>query len=138
MSPLPVEVLESRATGEALGLIVLAAARAAKAGKSLAEVAQTAKDMMPRVNLLITLETLYYVARGGRIGKAQAWAGGLLNMKPILEVPVSQGIVCPVQRVRTKSKAMEKMIEIMAQRVGDAKPVHVIVHCADNVSEAKN
>ena len=137
ISPLPIEVIDSRTIGGAMCFVVLAAARVAKAGGSLIEVAQAAKDMMPRVNFLITVETLYYLVKGGRIGKAQGWAGSLLDIKPILEIPVSQGIICPVERVRTKSKAVEKMVEVMARRVDDAKPIHVVVHCDDDISQGE-
>ncbi len=132
----PVEIIDSKTVIGAQGLIVLRAAEAASQEKELPEVLKVAKDINNRVNTLFAVDTLKYLARGGRIGKAASWAGSLLNVKPIIEVPVSSGIVTPVERVRTKRKALERMISIMAERVG-TKPLHVIIDHCDAVEEAE-
>ncbi len=131
-----IEVLDSRAVGGALGFIVLEAARAASQGADLAQAAEAARSMMPRVNFIVTLDTLFYLARGGRIGRASAWAGSLLNIKPILEHHTSVGETMPVARPRTRTKAVGRLLEIMAERVGDS-PVHVIVHHADELEDGE-
>ena len=132
----PIEIIDSKTVIGALGLIVLSAARAASQGKELSEVVKVAEDIRNQVSQLMSLDTLKYLARGGRIGKAASWAGNMLNVKPIIEVPVSTGIVTPVERVRTKRKALERMIDIMRERVG-AKPVHVIIDHCDAIEEAE-
>jgi len=124
-----IEVIDSRTVAGALGFVVLEAARVASRGAELAQVAEAARSMIPRVNLIAILDTLYYLAKGGRIGKASAWTGSLLNLKPILEYSTSTGTVEALERPRTKSKAVKRLLEIMVERVGDS-PVHVLVHHA--------
>lgn len=130
-----IEVMDSRAVAGALGFIVLAAARAAQGGASLAETMEAAQSMKPRVNSIFMLDTLYYLAKTGRIGRASAWAGGLLDMKPIVEHSTAIGETTPVARPRTKSKALARMLDIMTERVG-ASPAHVMVHHGDELEEA--
>lgn len=132
----PIEIIDSKTVLGALGLIVLSAAEAASQGKELSEIVKVAEDIRNRVSQVLSVDTLKYLARGGRVGKAASWAGSVLAIKPIIEVPVSTGIVTPVERVRTKRKALERMISIMLERVG-TKPVHVIIDHCDAVEEAE-
>lgn len=131
----PVEVLDTQAAAMALGFIVLDAARAAQAGKSMAEVKQAAQNAMPKVGMLFTVETLEYLRRGGRIGGAAAFVGGLLDMKPILEL--RNGRVEPVERVRTKKKAMDRILDLMADRMQGRQPVRLATLHAATPAEAK-
>ena len=131
-----IEVFDSRAVSGALGFIVLEAARVASQGANLGQAVEAARNMMGKVNFLAMLDTLYYLARLGRIARAAAWAGSLLSMKPIVEHSPAIGETTPVARPRTKTKAVERMLEIMAQRMGDSK-VHVMVHHADELEEAE-
>jgi DegV family protein with EDD domain len=132
----PVEVIDSRAVAGALGFVVLEAARAASEGADLAQVVDTANRMIGRVNHLAMVDTLYYLARTGRIARAAAWAGSLLNMKPVLEHSTQVGETTPVARPRTTAKAVGRMLSIMKDRVGD-KTTHVIVHHADELEEGE-
>ncbi|HEX75323.1 MAG TPA: DegV family protein [Dehalococcoidia bacterium] len=127
-----IEVIDSRSVSGALGFVVLETARVASQGAELAQVVKVARSMMGKVNFLAMLDTLFYLARTGRIDRAAAWAGMLLSMKPILEHSPSIGETMPVARPRTKTNAIERMLEIMAGRVGDSR-VHVIVHHADEL-----
>jgi DegV family protein with EDD domain len=104
-----IELVDSLSASMGLGMIAMAAARAAQAGAGLDEVTSLAKSMVPRVHLLVLLETLEYLRRGGRIGRAQAFLGGVLSLKPILAV---RGEIEPVARVRTRRKAIDKMFEM--------------------------
>ena len=131
-----IEVIDSRAVGGALGFVVLEAARAADRGASLEEVCQVARKVMDRVVLVAMVDSLYYLARTGRIAKAAAWAGSILNMKPVLEHTTEVGETMPLARPRSKAKAVEIMLGDMAERVGDAR-VHVNVHHADELDEGK-
>ena len=133
---MPIEVVDCRTAAGAQGLIVLAAARAAAAGKGLDEVIQVVQDMIPRVHLIVMMDTLYYLARGGRIPTAAAWAGSLLKVKPF--VTVSQGKVRLVTAVRTKRRGVERLLEMMGQRTGANSPIHVIVLHADALDEAED
>ena len=130
-----IEVLDCRTAAGGQAFIVMEAARAAASGCSLHEVMEVAKRMMPRVNVIVVLDTLYYLAKGGRIPKAAAWAGSLFKIKPIIEVV--KGEVGLLERARTKPRGVERILTIMRERVGIAKSVHVIVMHANAPREAE-
>ena len=132
----PLEVIDSRAAVGAYGFVVLAAARAAADGKPLPEVIKAVEDMKKRVTTIFTLDTLKYLAKGGRIGKAASWMGSLLSVKPIMEVPTSTGVVEPLQRVRTRQKALQRLLELMREKVGAGQPLHVSIDHANVLDEA--
>jgi DegV family protein with EDD domain len=124
-----IEVIDSNATAMALGFVVLAAARAAQAGQSLDQAMAAAKATIPHVGLIFTVETLEYLRRGGRIGGAQAFLGGLLDMKPILEL--RDGRVEPVERVRTKKKAIDRVLELIIEKADGKNPIRLAtIHAA--------
>lgn len=130
----PIQVIDSRTLSMAHGFVVLAAARATQAGATFAEVVEAAKAMIPRVNLLAVLETLEYAHRSGRIPAIAALAGSLLRINPVLEVKDSR--ITIFARVRTKRKALERMIEEAKKRVGD-NLMHVAILHGDALEEAK-
>ncbi len=131
-----IEVIDSRAVSGALGLTVLEAARAADEGADLKEVCEVARRTMARVNFLAMVDTLHFLARTGRIARAAAWAGSVLNVKPILEHSTSIGETTPFARPRSKAKAVELMLQTMKERMGDSA-VHVLVHHADEREEGE-
>jgi DegV family protein with EDD domain len=88
---------------------VLAAARALKSGWSLAEVVERLKQIRLATEVVYTLDTLTYLARGGRIGRVQALAGALLNLKPIINVDKADGKYNNSGRARTIRKAMQEI-----------------------------
>ena len=128
-----IEVIDSRAVAGALGFIVLEAARVTSQGGELTQAMDAARSMMGRVNFLAVLDTLFYLARTGRIGRAAA-SGSLLDVKPIVEHSPSIGETTPLAHPRTRPKAIKHMLETMAHRVGDAR-VHAMVHHADELEE---
>jgi DegV family protein with EDD domain len=131
-----IEVFDSCSVAAALGFIVREAARVASEGAGLAEAIEAARKMMSKVNFLAMLDTLYYLARLGRIARAAAWVGNMLDMKPVLEHNPAVGETMPVARPRTKRRAVEKMLQIMSDRTKGAT-VHVMVQHADELEEAK-
>jgi DegV family protein with EDD domain len=131
-----VEVIDSRAVAGALGFVVLEAARAAEGGGDLQQVCDAARRTMNKVVLVAMVDTLYYLARTGRIARAAAWAGSLLNMKPVLEHTAEVGETMPLARPRSKAKAVELMLQTMAERVGNAT-VHANVHHADELEDGE-
>jgi len=134
MPKIPVEVIDSRAVAGALGFVVLEAARVAEQGAGLEEVCEAARSMMKRVILVAMVDTLYYLARTGRVARAAAWAGSLLNVKPVLEHNAEAGETMPFARPRSKAKAIEIMMQALADSVGEAR-VHVNVHHADELEQ---
>ena len=98
---LPFRVVDSRTAAMAEGFVALEAARAAEAGATVDGVIARAQELIPRVHLLATLETLDYLRRGGRIGGAAAFLGSMLQMKPIVGIAPGQGAVAGYARPRT-------------------------------------
>ncbi len=107
-----VEVIDSLFCSMVLGLIVLEAAQEAqKEGSGLQSVVARTRDAIARARLLAVLDTLEYLAKGGRIGKAQSFLGGLLQVKAMIEV--KDGEVYPVERVRTRERSLERLVELV-------------------------
>ena len=105
-----IEVVDSESGAGGLGLAVLAAARAASAGASRAEVAEAARRARAGLRMWFCVDTLEYLRRGGRVGKAQGWIGGALKIKPILAL---EREITPIERVRTSGRAFERMVEYL-------------------------
>jgi DegV family protein with EDD domain len=105
-----IEVIDSGTVSMALGIAVIAAARAASDGGDLDACAAAARSVLRRERLTVGLDTLEYLRRGGRIGRAQAFLGGLLRLKPI--ITIRDGEAFPLARVRTRRKALEEMLTI--------------------------
>jgi DegV family protein with EDD domain len=129
-----IEVVDSQAAAMAEGFVALAAARAAAAGGDLQEVAAAARKVASHVYLLGALDTLRYLVKSGRIPMAAAWATSLLQIKPILQI--HNGEVSLVARVRTKSRAHKRLLELMKQCV-DSRPVYASVVHANALQEAE-
>ena len=104
-----VEVLDSQWAVMAQGFITIDAAKAARAGASLDEVLDAARRTMRRVDMCAAFDTLEYLARGGRIGKAQAFLGSLLKVNPI--IGLKEGEVYPVGRERSRARAIDRLYD---------------------------
>ncbi|MDH5695601.1 MAG: DegV family protein [Dehalococcoidia bacterium] len=104
-----VEVIDSLWAAMGHGLIVIAAARAAKAGASLDEVVALTQKNIPRADIRMAFDTLEYLSRGGRIGKAQAFLGSALKVNPILGL--RDGEVAPFARERSRAKAIDYLYD---------------------------
>jgi DegV family protein with EDD domain len=107
-----VELLDSETATMAEGFIVMKAAKAAKSGASLDEVIEVARQTVPRVDFLAVFDTLEYLRRGGRIGRAQAFLGSLLRIKPL--ITLKDGLVEPAGRSRSRAKAIDRLYEFAA------------------------
>ncbi len=107
-----VEVIDSETVAMGLGLIVIAAAKAAQTGANLDELADLVRRAMPRSHITIYFDTLKYLAKGGRIGKAQGLLGSLLSIKPILIV--KDGEMSPVTRLRSRAAGMDYLYNFVA------------------------
>jgi DegV family protein with EDD domain len=109
----PIEVVDSGQVSLGFGMPAEIVAHEARDGASLDQLKQHAESLLGRVRLYATLDTLEFLQRGGRIGRAQALVGTLLSMKPILQV--RDGQVLPLERVRTRGKAMERIGQVVAE-----------------------
>jgi DegV family protein with EDD domain len=110
-----VRVVDSLSTSMGMGFMVLTAARAAAAGKSLDEVVAAAEDMRDRVHVLFAVDTLEFLHRGGRIGGAKWLLGTALSIKPLLHL--DDGTIKPLVQVRTKRKAIARMLDVAEERL---------------------
>ena len=107
-----IEVIDSLTVAMGLGLIVIAAAKAAQAGANLTELTDLVRRAIPRSHLIIYFDTLKYLAKGGRIGKAQSLLGAMLSVKPILTV--KDGEMSPVTRLRSQAAGMDYLYNFAA------------------------
>jgi DegV family protein with EDD domain len=115
------EVVDSLQVSTGLGLLAMIAARLAQRRLDAPEIRMRIEAMRSRIHLLFVVDTLEYLARGGRIGQAQAWLGGLLGIKPILGVV--NGEVVPVDRVRGGANAQPRLVALLKERVDPDRPV---------------
>jgi DegV family protein with EDD domain len=115
-----VSVIDSQLVSLGMSFVVVHAARAASEGATVEEIQKIVAQMIPRVRILVVLDTLEYVRRGGRIGRARAFLGNMLRVKPILYI--REGEVHPGERVRTKGQAHERIFQIVTsyKRVDEA------------------
>jgi DegV family protein with EDD domain len=107
--PERVEVVDSQAASLAMGFAIMDAVEVARAGGKLAEVKATAESAVQRMQVLFMLDTLEYLRRGGRIGRARAYLGAILSVKPILAL--REGEIYPEERVRTRARGLERIIQ---------------------------
>lgn len=126
---IPVHVVDSRSIGMGLGFPVLAAAQAADSGATGERVAEIARERCASSSVLFYVDTLEYLRRGGRIGKAAALVGSALSVKPLLHLV--DGHVTPLEKVRTTSKALLRMEELAIERVGDGAADVAVQHLAN-------
>jgi DegV family protein with EDD domain len=111
-----VEVIDGETACGGTGLLLLAACAAARSGADITAVAARVREARAKLRIWFCLDTLEYLRRGGRVGKAQAWLGGTLKIKPILSLEYE---IVPVERVRTAGRAFERMVAY-AQELSDS------------------
>ena len=104
--------MDSKWAVMAQGFIVIEAARAAQTGASLDEILEVVNRTVPRVDIRAAFDTLEYLKRGGRIGKAQAFLGSVLKINPI--ITLKDGVVEPAGRAHSRAKAMDILYDFVA------------------------
>ncbi|HHU85323.1 MAG: DegV family protein [Pelotomaculaceae bacterium] len=124
-----IEVVDSKSVSMGLGLIVLEAARAAGKGMTKGEILKIISDLQARLQVFFIVDSLEYLARGGRIGMATAFLGTILNIKPLLYL--SKGQVQPYEKIRGKTKAIERLAQIVEEKAAGQKIKCSIVHGMD-------
>lgn len=129
-----IEVIDSRTTTMAMGFLALAAARAAAQGATIQECQKLVEDNIQHTGVLFVVKTLEFLRRGGRIGGASAFLGTAFDLKPILEI--RRGRIEAIDRVRTMSKAIDKLMDLFSDRVGQHRPLHIAALHANNLGDA--
>ena len=132
-SSLKIEVIDSRMTCGGLLLPTLKAARAAEKGMKLAEITNMIKDILPKIRVYMIFDTLEYLRKGGRIGKAKALLGGMLKLNPVLTL--KDGVIHPVTQARGRAKAVEILVDLM-KKTGN--PEEVVVEDASTPDELED
>ena len=115
-------------------LMILAAARSAEQGENAAQAGERAQAARDKLKIWFAVDTLDYLRRGGRIGAARAWIGTTLKIKPILTLEEE---ITPVERVRTRSRAFERMLDYARQRHEAGADGWVVQHVQDPESAAR-
>jgi DegV family protein with EDD domain len=125
-----VEVVDSRTVTHGLAMIATDVAEMGRSGVSLAEVRARAEDLVTRSHLYFAVDTLEYLQKGGRIGRASALLGTVLSIKPILFV--EDGAVATADKRRTAAKARARLLELVSERpVERATVLHTIAPGVD-------
>jgi len=120
-----VEVIDGETGAGGLGCLLLAAAASARSGAELREVAAHVRQARQALKIRFCIDTLEYLHRGGRIGRAQAWLGSTLKIKPILSF---EREITPVERVRTAGRAFEHLVEYMRELRRDGADCWAVQH----------
>ena len=127
-------VCDSRTGAGGMGLMVLGAANAAEGGANAAEAKERAEKVREELKIWFAVDTLDYLRRGGRIGAARAWIGTTLKIKPILTL---EDEITPIERVRTRSRAFERLVGYARQRQEDGADAWVVQHVQDPENAAR-
>lgn len=122
---IPIEIIDTRGVSMMEGFTVLAAARAASQGYDLQTVVEAARSMIGRSHVYFVVDTFEYLHRGGRIGTAAKMLGTTLNIKPVLEI--RDGVAEPVAQVRTKRKALARVLDLLKKQASNAEKSHMAV-----------
>lgn len=127
----PVHVIDTKRVSQAFGLIVSAAVEARDAGHDGETVAAMTTEVAAKTRLFFVLDTLEYLVKGGRAGKAQGLAASLLNIKPVLEMN-GEGIIEPFKKVKGRAKAINELAAQVAKDAATHGPLRVaLLHACD-------
>jgi DegV family protein with EDD domain len=130
-----VEIVDSGSTTLGMGFLVMAVARAAADGASFTECRAIAEKLRANIGVYFMVDTLEFLYRGGRIGGGQRFLGTALNMKPILYI--NNGKLESLEKVRTKGKALDRMIDIVAEKCAGKSPIWMSAVHANAPDEAQ-
>lgn len=123
-------IIDSKCASLGYGLLVIEAVRLREAGEDLQSIEEKIRFMAEHMEHLFTVEDLDYMARGGRVSKASAFIGGLLNIKPLLHVEA--GKLVPIEKHRGRKKVLRRMTELMAERGDHLSEQTIAISHADD------
>lgn len=130
----PIEIVDSRTTAMAMGFLVLQAARIVEQGASLQECKKMVEQNTGNTGVVFTPDTLEFLHRGGRIGGGKRLLGTALSLKPILEL--QHGKIDAIESVRTRRKSLLRVAELIEERIGGRRPLHLSTLHANAEAEA--
>jgi DegV family protein with EDD domain len=130
-----VYTIDTKCASLGQGLVVLRAAQLAKEGASAEEIINTVEHHANHMEHIFTVDDLEYLQRGGRVSKAQAFIGGLLNIKPLLHV--EDGKLIPLEKIRGSKKVLKRMLEVMEQRGNELNNQVIAISHGDDLATAE-
>ncbi|MED0970533.1 DegV family protein [Bacillus paramycoides] len=133
---LDLEIIDTKCASLGQGLVVLEAAKMAKEGASKEEILNRVAFLMEHMEHIFTVADLQYLVRGGRLSKVAGFIGGLLNIKPILNV--EEGKLVPLEKVRGKKKVLSRIVDIMEERGKDLKGQTIGMTHGDDLETAES
>lgn len=129
-------VIDTKCASMGFGLVVLMAAKLAREGKTVEEILEAIRFHAMHMEHIFTVDNLEYLYRGGRVSKTAAFIGGLLNIKPVLDV--EDGKLIPIEKLRGRRKVLDRMVAIMSER-GTSPEVQVIgISHGDDIEAAES
>ena len=132
---LDLEIIDTKCASLGQGLVVLEAAKMAKDGASKEDILNRVAFLMNHMEHIFTVADLQYLVRGGRLSKVAGFIGGLLNIKPILNV--EEGKLVPLEKVRGKKKVLSRIVDIMEERGKDLKGQTIGITHGDDLETAE-
>jgi DegV family protein with EDD domain len=129
----PIEVIDSQVVTMGLGQLAMAANTIAESGKSLQQVAEQVRRMIPSIHILGLLDTLKYLALGGRIGKVQALLGSILSVRPMLTM--KDGELVPAGRVRNRNRGIDRLFNFVKNAV-DVQDLAIVYNTTPDEAQA--
>ncbi|MBJ7983990.1 MULTISPECIES: DegV family protein [Bacillus] len=132
---LNLEIIDTKCASLGQGIVVLEAAKMAKEGASKEEILNRVAFLMEHMEHIFTVADLQYLVRGGRLSKVAGFIGGLLNIKPILNV--DEGKLVPLEKVRGKKKVLSRIVDIMEERGKDLKGQTIGMTHGDDLETAE-
>ncbi|AHA72328.1 MULTISPECIES: DegV family protein [Bacillus] len=132
---LDLEIIDTKCASLGQGLVVLEAAKMAKDGASKEDILNRVDFLMNHMEHIFTVADLQYLVRGGRLSKVAGFIGGLLNIKPILNV--EEGKLVPLEKVRGKKKVLSRIVDIMEERGKDLKGQTIGMTHGDDLETAE-
>lgn len=131
----PLYLIDSKCASLGYGLVVLHAAKMAKAGATAEEIVEAAEHQAQHMEHVFTVDDLEYLYRGGRVSKTSAFVGGLLKIKPILQV--DDGKLVPIEKIRGSKKVLSRMVELMEERGKDFENQVIAISHGDDLERAE-
>ena len=129
------EMVDSRSVSGGLGLMVMAAARARQQGCSLDEAAASVRKMAQKINLIAYIDTLEFLKKSGRVSAVQALVGSILSVRPLLRFAGGEPVI--LDRIRTRSRGLARLREVVASDVGEGSRAQVFVLHTNSPADAR-
>jgi len=130
-----VHVFDTLGGSAGMGFMCVEAARLIQAGRSVEEILHRLEEMRERINIFLTMDTLEFVRRSGRVGALKFAFGSVLNLKPI--VVLEEGLLEAKENLRSRKKALTRLLELTQEAVGTSKPINLAVIHAVAPKEAE-